>query len=501
MTNDRIRNLKNLYLNILTILALLIVIVICGWIENNNGSLASLAVNSSFVFRNNFVDSQTFSFYNVLTPKGADPWVYKHTDGYYYMTYTNGQDITLLRSVTLSGIGGGERKTIWTPPNSGSNSKNIWAPELHFLGKNWYVYYAADNGNNTNHRMFVLENTNPDPFQGAFVDKGKIFDKENDKWAIDGTVLSVNREMYFIWSGWESDNNIQQNLYIAPMSNPTMLSGSRVKISIPTFAWETVGNPPTVNEGPQIIIKDQTINLVYSASGSWTDNYCLGLLTAKIGSDLLSPDSWYKHNKPVFQSKNGVFGPGHCSFVKSPTKAEDWIVYHAANYSGSGWNRHIRTQRFEWNRDGTPKFGFPAVVDLPIALPDGEPQHYRYQAENGIFDGVAKIVPNPDASNGAKVGYIDTPESYVEFSVQIKNPGLYNMSVRFSNGTDDKKEASHKLFINGKEMQAIRYEWTGWENWLNTVIRVQLNAGMNKIRFSKGENFTEIDCIDIFPLH
>ena len=28
----------------------------------------------------------TRTFYNVLLPDGADPWVYKHTDGMYYMT-------------------------------------------------------------------------------------------------------------------------------------------------------------------------------------------------------------------------------------------------------------------------------------------------------------------------------------------------------------------------------------------------------------------------------
>jgi arabinan endo-1,5-alpha-L-arabinosidase len=105
-----------------------------------------------------------------------------------------------------------------------------------------------------------------------------------------------------------------------------------------------------------------------------------------------------------------------------------------------------------------------------------------------------------NASNGAKVGYIDTPESYVEFSVQVKNPGLYNMSIRFGNGSHDRKDATHQLFINGKEIQAIKYGWAGWDNWLNTLIRVPLNAGMNKIRLRKGEEFAEIDCIDIFSL-
>ncbi|KAF3888511.1 MULTISPECIES: family 43 glycosylhydrolase [Nostocales] len=478
-------------------IASLLAVAIFGVIGPGN---LIFSANSSLAIKNSFARSPTFNFYNVLTSSGADPWVYKHTDGYYYMTYLTNQNITIFRSLTLSGIVGGERKTVWTPPKSGSNSQNIWAPELHFLDGKWYIYYTADDGNTLNHRMFVLENASPDPFRGNFVDRGKIFDKKNDKWAIDGTVLTVSGKRYFIWSGWEGDNNVQQNLYIAPMSNPTTLGSSRVKISSPTYPWESFGSPPTVNEGPQVIIKDKTINLIYSASVGWTNNYALGLLTAKVGSNLLSPSAWRKYKEPVFQSGNGVVSPGHSSFVKSPNNKEDWIVYHAANFLSAGWNRHIRTQRFGWNRDGTPNFGSPAPVNAPISLPSGEPQHDRYQAEDALFTGAAKIISNPNASNGAKVGYIDNPQSNVEFRVRVNKRGTYNMSVRFGNGTEGGKEASHKLYINGKELPALRYVWTGWDNWLNSVIRVQLNTGVNQIRFSKGENFAEIDSIDIFPL-
>jgi methylphosphotriester-DNA--protein-cysteine methyltransferase len=31
-------------------------------------------------------------FYNVIMQTGADPWVYKHTDGYYYNVFANSND-------------------------------------------------------------------------------------------------------------------------------------------------------------------------------------------------------------------------------------------------------------------------------------------------------------------------------------------------------------------------------------------------------------------------
>lgn len=39
----------------------------------------------------------------VLDKAGADPWVIRH-DGWYYMTYTTNDDITLLRSRALTCI-------------------------------------------------------------------------------------------------------------------------------------------------------------------------------------------------------------------------------------------------------------------------------------------------------------------------------------------------------------------------------------------------------------
>ena len=43
------------------------------------------------------------------------------------------------------------------------------------------------------------------------------------------------------------------------------------------------------NEGPQILVRGGRVFVVYSAAGSWTDHYCLGLLSASIDADPLSP--------------------------------------------------------------------------------------------------------------------------------------------------------------------------------------------------------------------
>ncbi|HYG37529.1 MAG TPA: glycoside hydrolase family 43 protein, partial [Cytophagales bacterium] len=214
------------------------------------------------------------TFTNPLLPSGADPWsIYK--DGYYYYTNTLGNRIDIWKTKDLSDLENAERKNIWTPPANTMYSKEIWAPEIHFIDGKWYVYFAADNGKNENHRMYVLENSSSDPLSGEWVFKGKISDK-TDKWAIDGSVFRHKNQLYMIWSGWEGDVNGRQDIYIAKLKNPWTIDGKRVKISSPKYEWERHGdipndpnNPPhvDVNEGPQFLSHKDKVFVIYSASG------------------------------------------------------------------------------------------------------------------------------------------------------------------------------------------------------------------------------------------
>jgi GH43 family beta-xylosidase len=436
-------------------------------------------------------------FYNVLMQEGADPWAYRHSDGYYYFTRTTGGDVTLWRSRTLTGIDAGERKTIWWPPASGPGSKNIWAPEIHYLDGKWYVYYAADDGDNANHRMYVLENVSADPFQGTWTSKGQITDSTN-RWAIDGSVLVVGTEKYFLWSGWEGTVDSKQHLYIARMSSPWTLGSARVRISTPTYTWET-NTSPQVNEGPQVIIRNGVISLVYSASGSWTDSYCLGLITARVGSDLLNAASWTKRSTPIFRSGNGLYGPGHHSFTKSMDGKEDWIVYHTARWPGSGWTRNVRAQRFTWNADHTPYLGVPADPNRPIPLPSGEPSRLHYEAERAVFANGPRAVAETTAAEGYKLGYIDSTSSYVEFTVSVPRAGEYIVSARTGNGTAGGPWAVDTLSVNGGPGSNFYVAYSGWNRWGNATARVQLLAGNNTLRFTKKEHYAEFDSIDVFP--
>ena len=328
------------------------------------------------MFANCFSQSKTFT--NPLLPSGADPYS-TYYNGYYYYTHTLQDKLVLWKTKNLANIAAAESKTIWMPPEGTMYSKDIWAPEFHIIDGKWYVYFAADDGNNENHRMYVLENDNEDPFLGEWELKGKVA-AWPDRWAIDGNVFAYQDELYMIWSGWEGHTNGQQNIYIAKMKNPWTIDGKRVLISEPTYVWEKQGdlddeeNPPhvNVNEGPQYLEHNGEIFIVYSANGCWTDYYSLGLISFK-GEDILDPASWIKHDKPIFKKseENSVYAPGHNSFFKSPDGSEDWILYHANSHPGEGCGtkRSPRMQKIEWNEDGTPNLGTPVSAETILEIP------------------------------------------------------------------------------------------------------------------------------------
>ena len=315
------------------------------------------------------------TFTDPLLQNGPDPWVV-WWKGYYYYSNSSGENLTLRKTVDITDLRNAEKKVVWIPEAGHPWSKDLWAPELHRWADKWYIYFAADGGENSSHRIYAVENDSDDPTQGTWTLKGKVSDP-TDRWAIDATVFELGDEHYMVWSGWQSVKDGEQDLFIAHMSNPWTIDSPRILISKPTYAWERHGDLPgrhvSVNEGPEALIHGDSVFLTFSASGCWTDFYSLGVLQASSTSDLLNPDSWTKFDHPFLSTdaEAKAFGPGHNGFFKSPDGKEDWIIYHANPAPGEGCGnfRSPRIQRFTWNPDGTPNFGRPEPLGEPMSKP------------------------------------------------------------------------------------------------------------------------------------
>lgn len=412
----------------------------------------------------------------VIDQEGADPWVMQQ-DGMYYYTKTTGNTITICRSENLSDIAAGEQKEVFSENGS---IESFWAPEIHYLDGQWYIYFAACTYKSDIHTMYVLTNTSRDPFEGEWT--CTAMKGMDDKFAIDGTVLTLDDESYFIWSGWEGYENVQQNLYIARLISPTETEKEKILISYPEYDWEKSGTP-LVNEGPQVIVKGDTVNLVYSASGSWTDDYCLGLLNANAGDNLCNPSAWTKREEPVFETANNVYGPGHNSFVVSPDGEDTYMIYHAARWQGAGWSRSVRMQPVEFDENGVFVECEPVQSGDTIPVPGGEAERLRGTADElELSDGLEKTEDESALTGYAVEGFTDSSQS-AEWTAEVPEDGIYSVFVyaKMQDVTTEDDFAYTYITVNGSESE---YELYPSEYYQPVVLRREMKKGKNEISVS-----------------
>jgi GH43 family beta-xylosidase len=312
----------------------------------------------------------TFSNPIITSHDVPDPWVVRH-DGWYYLTGTlaPSEGLVVWKSRRLVDWSEAVKDTVWTAPDDGPMSRQIWAPELYRFEGRWYLYFTASDGHDQNHRHYVLESMGDDPM-GTYRNRGRM-DKELDEYAIDGSVLEANDgSLYWMYTA-------DQRLGIAPMTNPWTVDGSkRAVLARPTEPWERGWI-----EAPEALVHDGRVFVIYSAGHSATPHYVMGRLTHE-GGEILDPEAWTKKRTPVFTpyvgAKGAVYTTGHCTFTTSPDGTETWMVYHGKSWrdpsKGGFEGRRARAQRVDWSPQGTPEFGRPVPAGVPLSVPARSPE-------------------------------------------------------------------------------------------------------------------------------
>lgn len=300
----------------------------------------------------------------------ADPYVYRHTDGWYYFTASVPEydGIRLRRARSLAELPAAPEKEVWHRHPGGPMSRNIWAPELHWLDGAWYLYFAGGEQDAMwQIRPYVLRCTGPDPLAGPWQELGKMRRAPDDPFSfeafsLDATVFENGGRRYFVWAEKVSVGQQISNLYIAEMASPWQLKTAQVLLSGPDYDWERRGF--WVNEGPAVLRHGGRVFLTYSASDTGPA-YCVGLLWARETDDLLDPRVWHKARQPLLQTDpaRGIYGPGHNSFTVDDA-GNDVLVYHARPTPEVTGNplydpsRSARLLPVRWRPDGMPDLSY-----------------------------------------------------------------------------------------------------------------------------------------------
>ena len=300
------------------------------------------------------------TFTNPINPS-ADPWL-GYYEGKYHLSTTQGDRVKLWSARTLGGLKDAKPVTIW------EKGTGVWAAEFHQLrgphGLRWYCYFTKTDGEDVRHRMFVVESKSQSITGPYGQPKQLKTDPKDEFYAIDGTVFESGGKNYFVWAGHPG-----HRLFISRMKDPTTLEGERVMIPASGFGCDEV------REGPYLLKHGKNLFLTYSACDTGKPDYKVGYVWTTDDKDPMSPASWTQEPEPLLERNdaNGVFGPGHHNFFKSPDGKEDWIAYHGKTtkeYTYKG--RSTRAQKLEWDADGFPKKVIPLPLDTPVPVPSGE---------------------------------------------------------------------------------------------------------------------------------
>jgi len=301
-----------------------------------------------------------------LIPGRADPYVYLHTDGWYYFSATVPEydRLELRKARDIGGLAGAAPVVVW---RRGKRDGDLWAPELHYIGSKWYIYYAAGTSRDPfDVRVRVLECGSPDPLAGPWKDLGKV-DTGRDTLSLDATTFEFRGIRYLVWAQRPTKSaESPMDLYIAALRDPSTLGSEAVMIGRASQGWEMRDPKNLKMQGPAVLAREGRVFIAYSSNA--TDaRYAVGLLEMPEGADPLEPASWTKLPGPFLESDPSLalYGPGHNSFTTSPDGRTDYIVFHARDYERIEGppildrNRATYVRAVSWDLYGRPRFSSP----------------------------------------------------------------------------------------------------------------------------------------------
>lgn len=239
---------------------------------------------------------------------------------------------------------------------------SCWAPEYHFIGGKWLLYFVGRHANTKLLSVGVAVSTTGS-IAGPYVDAigaPLVTDAgaANPQGQIDPTVhQDADGSVYLVWKTDGNADGQPTPIRVAKLTpNGTALAPGQpdwhtTQLIVNDQPWEG----PIV-EAPWVVQYAGSYYLFYSANGYWSV-YAVGVARA---SSITGP--YTKHAGPILHNATVPVppfqAPGHCSVVQA--RDGNWaIVYHAWDGAERS-QRHMMLDKLTWVPDGAGGY-WPAI--------------------------------------------------------------------------------------------------------------------------------------------
>ncbi|MGF7145076.1 GH43 family beta-xylosidase [Anaerotaenia torta] len=296
----------------------------------------------------------------------GDPFILKASDDTYYLYCTSAASgYYCWKSKDLVHWSG--KKLCYVKKSDSWCTDSFWAPEVVEYNNKYYMYYTARSGGESL-RIGLAVSDQP---QGPFLDVENRPFFDLGYAAIDANVLiDADGSKYLYFSRDCSENEIgnvrKSEIYGVALSDDMLsIVGEPVLLLTPDQPWELSSTNPLWNEGPEIMVRNSTYYLSYSANCYADKAYSIGYATS---SSPLGPYKKYENNPILTAGTSKVIsGPGHHSFTVSPDGSELWMAYHThVDPKTGGGNRKVNIGRVLFTDTGELRVNGPIVCLQPV---------------------------------------------------------------------------------------------------------------------------------------
>lgn len=422
---------------------------------------------------------------------GHDPDIIRYEDGYALMTTDN--HLLMQTSEDALNWKKGEpampqfEKWLY---NYAPNMIDIWAPDIHYIGGEYRVYYCGSEMGIRSSGMGFMSSKEIDPTKPGYgwTDQGEVIHtvKSDAYNAIDAAVYQdLQGKVWMAFGSWGTGIHI---IELDEKTGKPVKSAEQINIANRGGAGV---------EGASIIEH----NGKYFLFTAW-DNCC------KTGKNL-DGNSY----KTVVNRANTITGPYLDRTGKEALKGGGTILLqrYGRYYGPAGGEAFEDVNRlrfvnhyYDKNDTGRAKIQVRDIVFTEDNWPElGQPFMGRYlsaEAEHGILSNV-EITEGEKASNGEYVSYINYADSRIRLPMIIPQAGDYLIRYRYANDWTD--EGSHFVDINGVTREVklpITGAWGEFPEKSIVYIPAKLKRGSNYVEITKGKSYGELDRLDFLRI-